>query len=259
VRPTPFVLLTKSRSGSKWLVELLDSHSQLAVYGELFGGAQVRSDYGAQDMPRFEDYVRNGSAIGRALPLELLRVRYLRHLYASRNDVRAIGVKLVFAHATRAVHAYLSARRVRVVHLVRANMLDAVISSEVASARRFAGARVGETAPAVSIRLDAETLYRRLTEHEHSISAARSRLLLYRLPTLEVFYEELVARHDGTIAPVLDFLGADPTTVLWSTFAPIDDVPREDVLENLDEVRAALAGTRFEWMLAPGVRARATA
>jgi LPS sulfotransferase NodH len=185
------------------------------------------------------------------------RVRYLRELFASQRDATAIGVKLVYPHATRAIHGYLSARRARVIHLIRSNLLDAALSYEVASARQVFGARVGEPLPPVTVRLDAATLRRRLGQHEYSINVARSRLLLYRLPTLEVFYEELVAHHEETVAGVLEFLGVDVSAEpLQSTFAPIDDVPRADVLANLDEVERVLAGTRFEWMLAPRAAVR---
>ena len=254
VRPAPFILLTKSRSGSKWLVELLDTHEQLAVYGELYGGAQVRRDYGAQGVPRFEEYIRSRS--GR-LPRAALRARYLHAALDSRRDVRAVGVKFVYRHATRGVHWYLAARRARVVHLIRSNLLDALLSYEVGSARGFRGARIGEQTPAASVHLDAGGLRERLVQHERSITRARSRLLLYRIPALEVFYEELVSKHEETMGGILAFLGVGaPVEPLQSTFAPIDDVPREDVVANLDEVREALAGTRFEWMLEPGVRAR---
>jgi LPS sulfotransferase NodH len=146
--------------------------------------------------------------------------------------------------------AYLALRRVRVVHLVRTNVFDAMLSWEVNRARGFAGARNGESPPPVSVRLDPAEIRARLEEHSDSLAAARARVASYRLSCLDVYYEELVARHTETLEAVLRFLDVAVTTErLRSTFAPIDDVPREDVVENLDEVRSALAGTRFEWML----------
>lgn len=247
-RPTPFLLLTKSRSGSKWLVELLDSHEQVAVFGELFGGPEVRSDYGAQGFQRFDDYLARRRD-RRVLPLAWHRLSCLGKLHAARPEARAVGVKLVYGHALTGVFEYLAIRRARVLHLFRANLLDAALSWELARARGFRGGRRGEPLPAARARLDPVTLRDRLEQHELQIASARSRIRHYRLPALEVCYEELVARGDETLERILRFLGVEPAIAsLRSTFVSVDSA-REDALENLAEVREALSGTRFEWML----------
>jgi hypothetical protein len=82
-----------------------------------------------------------------------------------------------------------------------------------------------------------------------SRSPARARVLYYRLPWIDVYHEELVGRSEETLERVLEFLGVEPRADdLESSFVAVDDVPRAEVLENLDEVRAALEGTRFAWM-----------
>lgn len=259
-RPTRFVILTKSRSGSKWLVELLDSHDDIAVFGEVFGGARVRADYGAEGVPRFAAYLER-RAIGRSLPLVVNRLSYFRKLYAARPDAKAVGFKLVYGQAGRGSLEYFAMRRVRVLHLVRANVFDAVLSYEVGKARDFVGARREEILRPVKVTLDPSTLRKRLEDHEYAISCARHQIQRYRLPWLEMFYEELVARRDEMLRRILRFLDVEPRIEgLHSTFVPIDDVPRAEVVENLDEVREVLAGTRFEWMLGDprGAAARAT-
>jgi hypothetical protein len=241
-------------------VELLDSHDDLAVFGEVFGGARVRADYGAEGVPRFETYLER-QTIGRRLPLVVNRLSYLRKLYAARPDAKAVGFKLVYGHARRGSFEYFAMRRVRVLHLVRANVFDAVLSYEVGKARGFVGARREETLRPVTVTLNPSTLRKRLEDHEYAISYARHQIHRYRLPWLEVFYEELVARRDEMLRRILGFLDVEPSIEgLHSTFVPIDDVPRADVVENLDEVRDVLAGTRFEWMLGDprGAAARAT-
>jgi LPS sulfotransferase NodH len=246
LRPTPFVVLTKARSGSKWLVELLDSHGEIAAYGEMLGGDQVSADYGATGYPRYTSWLD----AHRRLPRSLARVSYLHGLFASHPDAKAVGVKLVYGHLGRDLLAYCAARRVRIVHLVRHNVLDAVISYEVAKARGLFASRIGDVVPPVRVTLDAPTLRMRLEEHEFSITCARAAILRYRLPWLDVSYDELVGRHHETLAGACRFLGVDPSVdELRSTFVRMNEAARNDVVENLEEVRAALAGTRFEWML----------
>jgi hypothetical protein len=252
LRSTPFVVLTKTRSGSKWLIELLDGHPEVAAYGELLGGDQVPADYGATGYPRYTSWL----GARRRLPGPVARVSYLHGLFATHPEAKAVGVKLVYGHLGPDVLAYFAARRVRIVHLVRHNVFDAMLSYEVARARGLYATRVGDSVPPVTVILDPATLRKRLEEHEFSIARARAAILRYRLPWTDVAYEELVGLRDETLEGVCCFLGVSPIVGgLHSSFAPVDDVPRANVLENLDEVSEVLAGTRFEWMLREPARA----
>jgi hypothetical protein len=253
LRPTPFVILAKSRSGSKWLVELLDGHDEIAPYGEMLGGDQVPADYGATGYPRYTSWRR----ARRRLPAPVARVSYLHGLFATHPEAKAVGVKLVYGHLGPDVLAYFAARRVRIVHLVRHNVFDAMLSYEAAKARGLYATRIGDPVPRVTLTLDTATLRMRLGEHEFSIAQARAAILRYRLPGLDVSYEELVGRRDETLESICRFLGATPSVAgLHSSFAPVDDVARADVIGNLDEVRETLADTRFEWMLREPARAQ---
>ena len=240
-RPTPFVVLTKARSGSSWLIELLDSHDEVVAFGEMFGEL---GGYGADGLPSFDEFSR----VRPGWPGPLLRAAYLRRLFAVDPAARAIGVKVMYGHAGRGVHEYLTLRRARVVHLIRANVLDAVVSYEVAKARDQFEVREGSSTRPMTVSLDPSTIRQRLEQHSFSIEQARARILHYRLPWHEVFYEELVARREETLRGILDFLDVPPQP-LRSSFVPVDDLPREGVLENLADVREALDGTRFAWML----------
>ena len=256
--PTRFVILTKSRSGSKWLVELLDDHEGVSVFGELFGGPQAPRGYGSSALPPFHTYLES-VRLRRTRPLAYHRVSYLRKLYASRPDAAAVGFKVAYGHAPRELFAYCARRRVRVLHLIRANFLDAVLSYEVAKARRGFEVRRGDIVAPARVTLDPGTLRKRLEDHEYSIAQARCRIRRYRLPWLEVFYEELVSRREETLERALRFLGVEPQVDgLRSSFAPVDDVPPEDVVENVADVRRVLSGTRFEWMLGDPAGAEST-
>jgi hypothetical protein len=165
----------------------------------------------------------------------------------------------MYGHAGRGVFEYLGFRRARVVHLVRGNLVDAVLSYEVAKARGQFAVRAGEPVRSVTVNLDPATIRIRLEQHAFSIEQARARILFYRLPWREVYYEELVARREETLRGILGFLGVrDDPESLRSTFVPVDDLVRENVLDNLGDVREALAGTRLAWMLDEPRRARGT-
>jgi len=251
-RPTPFVVFTTPRSGSSWLIDLLDSHPRIAAYAELFiVRDRTPPDYGSRDVPRFEATLDELRGNGRATLLAR-RMRYLSRLFDRRPGVRAVGFKLMYlqASAHTGLVPYLAARRARVVHLVRANALEQIVSYEAAVARNLFRARRGDAVPEVTVRLDAPALPARLENMESEVVHARRTLARYRLPALEIVYERLAEATEGELARVVSFLGVEP--VNWQTASPLvgaSRVPRAELIENIDEVAAALAGTRFAWML----------
>ncbi len=245
---TGFVVLTSPRSGSGWLIDLLNSHPAIVAYPELFHTERrTAPDYGAQDLPYFEASLDRGRR-----PRFIDQVAYLSSVYAARPDIRAVGFKLTYVQATAnpAVLPLLSLRRVRAVHLVRTNLLAAAISWKLARLTGIYHVRRAEPVPADPVLLDVDGLRAELEERELAIERMRRRLGRLRLPRLEIAYEALVGRTDETLAPVLRFLGLEPDVYrVESELQRAHAGPPLDQLGNPDEVRATLAGTRFEWML----------
>jgi hypothetical protein len=101
----------------------------------------------------------------------------------------------------------------------------------------------------VRVRLDVEDLVNRLDQHEHSIARARALLSRLRFRRHEIFYEELVGpRGDAELADLLDFLSVEAHE-LDSSLVRVNDAPQAELIENYDEVRTTLNGSRFEWLL----------
>ena len=80
---------------------------------------------------------------------------------------------------------------------------------------------------------------------------ARSWIRNLRLPYTEAFYEELTGvRQDEKLARLLAFLGVEPTVAeLSSELVRMNPADHRKLIANYDEVRHALVGSRFEWML----------
>lgn len=251
-RPTPFIVLTHSRNGSAWLIDTLSSHPAIAAHGELFHPREDGTPtYGTGDTPYFRTYIGSARGKTRAARLYYL-VRYLSKVYAGGDGVRAAGFKLQYAHAWmyRGMWQYFAARRVRVVHLIRTNSLDALLSYQAAKQRSQFHPRRGETIPAATLWVEPEGLQKKLEEREQAVAWARSNVERFRLPRVEVVYEELVRCRDETLSGILQFLGLDPDVAqLDSDFVRINAGSKTELIENLEEVRARLAATRFEWML----------
>ena len=215
------------------------------------GGARtVHPGYGSDDISYFPGYLaaRRLGARGESVQ----RFVYLRTVLRDRPGIGAAGFKLMYGQVREnpGILQYLALRRVRVVHLVRANLLDAVISYEVAQSTGVFHAHRGEHVPVAVIRLDAGDLRERLEHVEWAVARARSWLERYRLPRIDIAYEELVGRREDTFGRILRFLGVDPDVeALDSSLVRTTTRSSMELVENADDVRAALAGTRFQWML----------
>ncbi|MBM2823784.1 MAG: sulfotransferase [Thermoleophilia bacterium] len=246
---TLFVVFTSPRTGSSWLIDLLDSHPRIAAYAELFlPGDRTTPDYGSRDIPRFEATL----AERRRITLMPHRLAYLRRLVRPRPDSDAVGFKLMYGHPH--VHPgllpYLSARRARAVHLVRENALDQIVSWETSVARGLFRAHGTDHVADIAVRIDTTALVTRIEEMERAVAAARATLRRYRIPRLEVTYKQLATEPAKELARIVASLDVEPSE--WqveSSLVRMNRRPRGELIENMDEVQAALAGTRFAWML----------
>src|SRR5262249_1817765 len=189
---------------------------------------------------------------------------YLNKIYSPESALDAVGFKLMYGQARRngTVVAYLIARRVRIVHLVRANLLDIVVSRETARTRGvFYSSEPHPSqepdAEPITVSLDPSTIAARLTGLERQVRAMRRLLRLTRAPTIEVTYEDLVARREG-FGAILQFLEVeDADRSLSSGFRKINPFGKRQTIANYDEIRVALSSTRFARFLDSDARKNA--
>ena len=248
-RPTTFVVLTTQRSGSSWLVDLLDDHPAIAAYAELFRVTDTTvSDYGATDYPRFEVTVGPGTwSVSRQLVRR--RYQYVRGLARAHPDRQAVGFKLMYDQTRDhpGLMSILALTRARFVHLVRRDQLGALVSFDIAEQRGRWWYHEGDQLSPVRIRVEPAELLRRVEEREREIEWFRRRLARLRSPVLEIFYEDLLDRRDEVIRGVLRFLDVVPADVdLESTLVRSSSEQFASAVENYDDLRSVLAGTRFE-------------
>jgi LPS sulfotransferase NodH len=246
---TNFVVLSTQRSGSTWVVDMLESHPRVVAYSELFmHGGEGKPKWGQE---QGLDYWQTYSRGKRRLAKPYWLWRYLGEAFQERPDVDAVGFKLMYSQLTRIsrpLMPMLWLKRVRIIHLIRRNALDVVLSKEAGAARGGRlHAREGNQVEHVRLNLDTETLLRRMTLHERAIAGARVRFKRVGLPYTEVVYEDLAADETG-FAQLFDFLGVEPSTVS-SSLQKLNPTSHEELIENYGEVRDALADTEFAGLL----------
>jgi LPS sulfotransferase NodH len=249
--PTTFVILTTQRSGSSWLVDLLDDHPGVAAYAEMFRVTDTTvPDYGADDVPRFEDTLGPVTS-STARNLAGRRYRYLRGLARAHPGSQAVGFKLMYDQARDhpGLLTLLALRRARFVHLVRRDILGGIASFDRAEQIGRWRFHEGDPVPRARVRVDPLDLLRRLDAREREIEGFRRRLRRLPARVLEVTYEDLCGRRDDVLQHVLRFLGVEPSrTELRSSLVRSAPESTSTAIENFEEVREVLAGTRYAWL-----------
>jgi LPS sulfotransferase NodH len=249
---TKFVVLSTQRSGSTWVVDMLNSHPRVLAYSELFmHGGEGRPKWGTeQDLLYWQTFIAEKG--GGRLRRQYWLWHYLGRAFAARPGIDAVGFKLMYSQLTRIAKPLMPAlwlRRARIVHLLRRNALDVVLSKKAGEARQgVLHARSGDGVQPVRLQLDTDELLERMVAHERQIEGARVRFKHVGVPYQEVFYEDLVANEKEGFDSLFRSLGVEPAPVS-SSLQKVNPTAHEELIENYAEVRDALEGTRYAHQL----------
>jgi hypothetical protein len=217
------------RTGSSYLISMLVTHPQIAAVGEHLVDFQGE---GAEAQIHWAKEFLTPPIIG-------------RH--------RAIGfkTKLIdildpdgFAHLLRQLEC-------NIVHMNRQNRIKAVVS-------RINSLRLYEATDQWNLFSEEDRLQSRMTidpeqfesflQHKEKIDRE---LEIYvdhmKLPTLKIYYEDLISDKEGTLENLFSFLGVSSHPVRSATFKNTKDNLRE-VIANFDEIRFRYLGTPYEPM-----------
>ena len=244
---TNFVVFTTQRSGSTWLMSVLNSIEDVSAHGELFlprpRSTEKRWDSGFQ-YPR---YVESRAQHGSIRPFSVFS--YLTTLYSSPGS---IGFKLMYSQLRSfpELLMYLTRNRIHVIHLVRRNHLDVIISFAIKQAIGKAHILSGENRPKdVRIDIDTTSIVRDLKWLQFKHDVGRQVLRTCKLRHLEVAYEDLL-NDQSCFSELIEFLNiAKPEEIPQSHILKTRLGNQKEVIKNYEEVKRALENTRFAALL----------
>jgi LPS sulfotransferase NodH len=241
-RSNKFVVLTSQRSGSTWLIDVLNNVKSITAYGELFLPRLRDWASGAPDYPQFIEWKPNRL---RVRPFSVFA--YLDELY---NQPGAVGFKLMYSHlrAYPEIWGYICRHRIRVMHLVRPNHLDVIISLKQMRGRQQAHFLPGQETKGSQVYIDPSNLLQQMKKKRGYIGLARKLLRWCGLPHIEVNYQDLLTGNG--FDPVWEFLSiAPPREVPSSRLVKTRTASQAEVISNYEEVKRILTGTVFQELL----------
>lgn len=234
-----FIVVSTQRTGSSWLMGRINSVTGAQGHLELFYDDIRRAPAraGRNDYPRFFE-------IGDTFPGRTRVARIFAYLDKFYSRPGAVGFKVMYSQLRQypEVLLYIAVRRLAVVHLVRRNDLDVILSGELAKATKTFHATLDENpqeAPAVA--LDAQAVVNRIGRLEKKRSIMRQLLRILPAPVHEVSYEELNARNEAFLS-VCDYLGipGELEDRSQQRLSKRQRLPLEKAITNFEEVRVRL-------------------
>lgn len=235
-----FLILGRSRTGSNFLRGLLASRGGITVLGEIFKNPE-KVEWGTKGFP-----VRPGAErLYREDPVAFLQKDIFRPV---PDSVEALGFKLFYYHAQepgrKQIWDHLRQRKdVRVIHIMRRNILETHLSKERAS-------RDDEW---VSLRRrdrNEEPLVLSVEECRKQFEQTRHWERQFNesfgdVPLLQVFYEDLVKDNALVMNSVQEFLGLTVRPVAPQTHKQARR-PINEAIANFDQLQRAFVGTEWQ-------------
>lgn len=225
---TPFVILFEGRTGSSYLVTGLSKHPNVRA--------------GWEELPKLK-------AIGHEAQANWTR-RALTPPLIGRFG--AVGFKTKLRDIADPINfsQLLQELNVKVIHMQRRNRVKVAISeinSNVLHARTgsYNVYKEGDRLP--PLRIEALEFRNVLAMRERLDGNLKHFVEHLNLPTVEVFYEDILLDEAETLRAIYEFIGVTPRITKGSSYKNTSDDLR-DALLNFDELKASVAGTPYEEM-----------
>lgn len=241
-----FVVLTSQRSGSTWLVDLLNNHPDISAASELFLGRSTQEDPHGYSFNQFYYYKKRTLAIR---PFSTFL-----YLQKFENDAKngAAGFKLMHSQLRFLLELipWFVIRRYRIIRLTRRNHLNKIISAKLRRETNIAHLkdRSGITQEA-EVYLDPQETLNKIQYKERQKKRMDFLAEYLPNPSLYITYNQL--RNDCTSAmnKVADFLQVEKQEKWKSKHKKINKKSQEGRLENYLEVKSVLSQTSFKKLL----------
>jgi LPS sulfotransferase NodH len=244
------MILTSQRTGSTFLAEVLDAHPKVRCHGEILNGSDVKPP------PLVRDFKYAAKTYRYLVSGAWRPIATIERCYAS-TEKPVVAFQAMYNRVnTPSVRRFLQERKdIRIMHLRRENLLKQYVSKALLSRKR--GTRkdrpwsphATSPVPVVSTRISPDKAMREMRRVRELFGEFEQLLTGHR--KIELVYEQLISGQSlstAAWAAVSELLEIEPAEVA-SDQIKINPSNLRPMVENYDELAAALKGTEFERFL----------
>lgn len=196
------------------------------------------------------DYLR---FIEQRLDLSPLRPRatwqYLSILYQRK---RTIGFKLMYTHLKKypEIVPYSLAKRLKIIHLVRSNYLDVVISEKLARLTSVSHTKDQEWNTGQGIYLEPRDALQSIKKRARQVNMMTFVCKVIWHDRLTVYYEDLLRDYGGSMRQICSFLGVGEVGVFKGSELKKRQTKKKcDIIQNYADIKATLSRDGFDYLV----------
>lgn len=219
-----FVIITRSRTGSNYLVSLINSHNDIDVYKTIFRTLEKKTTK-----------------------------QIWSQTFAKKRKVNAVGFKLFYYHpedsSDKSIWNYLiEDKSIKIIHLTRDNILRTHISRLIAGKNQLwvndSGKDVNLADRKVKVNID-EFLQdvEVTTKYQYEVEEKFSNHDL-----IHIRYEDLIQNKSTKMSEIFAFLSVKPLKTT-SDLTKQNSESISEIVSNFDELSQKLKYSELEWML----------
>lgn len=249
---TKFILLAERRSGTSLMIDCLNNHPKIFCGKRVFG-QEFKVKNPDKNNHSGDYFLYRSGSIKRNL-LHYLNKKssinnFLEKHFFKKNDLETIGFRFIYNNVSSypEVVNWIKKNNIKVIHLVRENLLKTYVSTLTAKLHKMHHPRKGEKIITKSVKLDVSNLLKELERRKNEIELNRK--IFSCNPYLEIKYEDFVKNRQDESYKILNFLGSESIMTLDSDLVKINPSRLSDVVSNYSEVKKILIGTNYSSFL----------
>lgn len=239
-----FCVITTPRSGSTWLATLLDSHPQIKSFEEPFIWRADRPNWTDTQFPTYYEYKANSKSKS---IFDLFKYLDILNTYQAETDFDIIGFKVMYNQIQEnpEIMLKLLLDNYRIIHLIRQNYLDVIISRAAKKQHKIAHSSTVQY-KTKQVTLDTSYLIEDLKRCDRNNKIFRSLLKIMPLKVLEITYESMQQDYNLVLSSVADFLNVSSDSITFkSDLKRINKGEYADKIANYDRVLETLSGSSY--------------
>lgn len=249
--PSRFCILSTQRSGSTWLVDVLNRQEGTRVFEELFNRDAVEVDRGERFWGDLIPPVEYGNYVKESKKIRLFRTfAFLKEFEqnAPQPETKILGFKLMYSQLKEHPELLFALKRggYKIVHQVRGNLLDLHISMAFMVEKQ----RIHQTqdnSEIEKITLEPTEVVATIRAKERKRGMIRRAFKTLGFKLTEITYEDMKSDLDGQLKKLAAFLDTQWEHVETSSqFKRVNPGSQRDKIANPEEVSKALRDAGLE-------------